>query len=151
MGILGHLSCLLPNQYAGQEAQLELACNNTLVQIFERSRSRLYFHPAYLTSMQRTSCKNWAWWSTSWNQYWWDKYQSPQICKRHHLYDRKWRVTKEALDEGERGEWKTWLKTRHSNNEDHGIWSHHFMAYWWVTSGNSGRLSFLGIQNHCGW
>ena len=23
---------------------------------------------------------------------------------------------------------KSWLKTQHSKNEDHGIWSHHFMA-----------------------
>ena len=23
---------------------------------------------------------------------------------------------------------KSWLKTQHSENEDHGIWSHHFMA-----------------------
>ena len=27
-----------------------------------------------------------------------------------------------------RGEWKSWLKTRHSKNEDCGIHSHHFMA-----------------------
>ena len=72
----------------------------------------VYFHPTYLTFMQSTLCKNWTWWSTSWNQDWWDKYQSLQICKRHHPYDRKWRVIKEALDEGERGEWKTWLKTQ---------------------------------------
>ena len=26
---------------------------------------------------------------------------------------RKWRGTKEPLDEGERGEWKNWLKTQH--------------------------------------
>ena len=25
-------------------------------------------------------------------------------------------------------EWKTWSKTPHSKNGDHGIWSHHFMA-----------------------
>ena len=25
-------------------------------------------------------------------------------------YDRKWRRTKEPLDESERGEWKSWLK-----------------------------------------
>ena len=31
---------------------------------------------------------------------------------------------KEPLDESERGEWKSWLKTKHSKNEDHGIWSH---------------------------
>ena len=30
--------------------------------------------------------------------------------------------------EGERGEWKSWLKTQHSKNEDHGIQFHHFMA-----------------------
>ena len=32
------------------------------------------------------------------------------------------------LDESERGEWKSWLKAQHSENEDHGIWSHHFMG-----------------------
>ena len=31
------------------------------------------------------------------------------------------------LGESERGEWKSWLKAQHSENEDHGIWSHHFM------------------------
>ena len=30
----------------------------------------------------------------------------------------------ETLDESERGEWKSWLKTQHSKNKDHGIWSH---------------------------
>ena len=35
---------------------------------------------------------------------------------------------KKSRDESERGEWKSWLKTQHSENEDHGIWSHHFMA-----------------------
>ena len=28
---------------------------------------------------------------------------------------------KESLDEGERGKWKSWLKTPHLKNEDHGI------------------------------
>ena len=35
----------------------------------------------------------------------------------------KQRRTKEPLDERERGEWKSWLKTQHSENEDHGITS----------------------------
>ena len=42
------------------------------------------------------------------------------------------------------GEWKSWLKAQHSENEDHGIWSHHFMGNKWANSGNSVRLSFLG-------
>ena len=48
-------------------------------------------------------------------------------------------------------EWKSWLKTQHSKNEDHGIWSHPFMANRWGNNGNSDRLYFLGLQNHCGW
>ena len=52
-------------------------------------------------------------------------------CRWHHSYGRNWRRTKEPLDESERGEWKSWLKAQHSENEDHGIWSHHFMANRW--------------------
>ena len=37
------------------------------------------------------------------------------------------------IDESERGERKCWLKAQHSENEDHGIWSHHFMANRWGT------------------
>ena len=37
---------------------------------------------------------------------------------------------------------KSWLKDQHSENEDHGIWSHHFMANIWGNSGNSVRLCF---------
>ena len=39
---------------------------------------------------------------------------------------------------------KIWLKIRHSENEDHGIWSHHFMTNRWGNKGNSDRLYFLG-------
>ena len=50
-----------------------------------------------------------------------------------------------------KGEWKSWLKAQHSENEGHGIWSHHFMANRWGNSGNSVRLYFGGLQNHCRW
>ena len=33
---------------------------------------------------------------------------------------------------------KSWLQAQHSENEDHGIWSHHFMGNRWGNSGNSG-------------
>ena len=36
-------------------------------------------------------------------------------------YGRRWRRTKEPLDESERGEWKSWLKTQLSKNEGHGV------------------------------
>ena len=47
---------------------------------------------------------------TSWNQDCWEKYQSPQICRWHHPYGRKWRGTQNPLDESERGDRKSWLK-----------------------------------------
>ena len=49
----------------------------------------------------------------------------------------------EPLDESERGEWKSWLKAQHSENEDHVIWSHQFMANRWGNNGNSDRLYCL--------
>ena len=43
------------------------------------------------------------------------------------------------------------LKAQHSENEDHDIRSHHFMGNGWGNSGNSVRLYFSGLQNHCRW
>ena len=31
------------------------------------------------------------------------------------------------------------------------FWSHHFTANRWENNGNSDRLYFLGLQNHCRW
>ena len=57
--------------------------------------------------------------------------------------------TASDIHEGKREEWKSWLKTQNSKNEDHGIQSHHhFTANRW---GNSDRFYFLGLQNHCRW
>ena len=46
---------------------------------------------------------------------------------------------------------KIWLQAQHSESEDHGIWSHHFMGNRWGNSGNSVRLYFSGLQNHYRW
>ena len=46
---------------------------------------------------------------------------------------------------------KVGLKAQHSENEHHGIWSHHFMGNRWGNSGNSVRLYFFRLQNHCRW
>ena len=35
--------------------------------------------------------------------------------------------------------------------EDHGILSHHCMTNRLEKNGNSDRLNFLGLQDHCGW
>ena len=46
---------------------------------------------------------------------------------------------------------KVGLKLNIQKNEDHGIWSHHFMGNRWGNSGNSVRLFLGGLQNHCRW
>ena len=53
---------------------------------------------------------------------------------------------KSLLRKVKRGEWKSWFKTQHSENKDHGIRSPHFMAKSWGNSGNSVRLYFLGSK-----
>ena len=42
-------------------------------------------------------------------------------------------------------------KVGFSENKNHGIWSHHFMGNRWANSGNSVRLYFSGLKNHCRW
>ena len=61
---------------------------------------------------------------------------TPPLCRKQ---------TKEPLDESER-EWKSWLKAQHSENWDHGIRSHHFMANRFGNNGNSDRFYFVDTQ-----
>ena len=75
-----------------------------------------YCHPAYLTYMQNTSWKMPDWMKHKLESRLLGENQQPQICRWHHPYGKKWRGTKEPLDESERGEWKSWLKSQHSKN-----------------------------------
>ena len=74
------------------------------------------------------------------------KWEEPSNFSTDWSSQKKWQMALEAhkpLDESERGEWKSWLNAQHSENEDHGIRSHHFMGNRW---GNSVRLYFFGLQ-----
>ena len=56
IGIPDHLTCLLRNLYAGQEATVRTGHGTTdWFQIRKRVSQGVYCHPAYLTSMQSTS------------------------------------------------------------------------------------------------
>ena len=46
---------------------------------------------------------------------------------------------------------ESWLKAQLSESLDHSKWSYHFMENRWGNSGNSVRLYFFGLQNHCRW
>ena len=49
-------------------------------------------------------------------------------------------------EECEKADLKLNIKKKNHNTQ-----SHHIMAYRWGNNGNSHRLYFLGLQNHCGW
>ena len=91
-----------------KKQQLELDMKQqTGSKLGKESVKAVYCHPAYLTSMQNTSCKRLGWIAVR-------NINKSQICRWHDHNGRKWTGTKEPLEVGERGEWKTWLKTQHS-------------------------------------
>ena len=117
MGIPDHLTCLLRNQYASQEATVRTWHKTTdWFQIGKGVCQGCILSPAYLTYMQ----------STSWETLGWKKHKLESRC----LGDisitsdiqmtpsiwQKGREAKKPLVEGERGEWKSWLKIQHSKN-----------------------------------
>ena len=62
MGIPDHLTCLLRNLYAGQEAKLELDMEQQTGSKWEKECVKaVYCHPAYLTYMQSTSWETLDW------------------------------------------------------------------------------------------
>ena len=76
MGIPDHLTCLLRNLYAGQEGTVTTGHGTTdWFQIGSRVCPGYILSHSYLTYMQNTSWETLGWWSTSWNQDCWEKYQ----------------------------------------------------------------------------
>ena len=75
MEIPDHLTCLLRNLYAGQEATVRTR-HGTMdwFQIGKGVHQGCYCHLAYLTYMQSTSCE-----MPGWSQGCWEKYQQLHI------------------------------------------------------------------------
>ena len=62
MGISNHLTCLLRNLYAGQEATVRTRHGTTdWFQIGKGVCKAVYHHSAYLTYMQSTLCETQGW------------------------------------------------------------------------------------------
>jgi len=112
MGIPDHLTCLLRNLYAGQEATDRTLYGTTDWFMAEKSMTRLSAVTLFIHLICRAhhdQCQ--TGWVTSWNQDRQEKYQQPQICGWYHSNGRKRERTKEPLNEDERREWKSLLKT----------------------------------------
>ena len=61
MGIPDHLTCLLRNLYAGQEATVRTGHQWTGSKLGKEYVKAVYCHPVYLTHMQNTSCEMLGW------------------------------------------------------------------------------------------
>ena len=99
MEVLDHLTCLLGNLYADKKKTVRTGHR---IADWERSPSRRYtvtLPIGLLCTVHHVKCLHG--WSTSWNQDCWEKYQEPQVCRWYHLNGRKWRGTKEPIDEEE--------------------------------------------------
>ena len=76
----------------------------------------VYCHPAYLTYMQSTSWEMPAWMKHKLESRFLEEISITSDMQMTPLLCRKWRRTEESLDESEKGERKSWLKTQHSEN-----------------------------------
>ena len=123
MGIPDHLTCLLKNLYAGQEATVRTGHGTTdCFKIGKRLCQGCILSPCLFNLYAE-----YILWNTGL-----DEAQAGNKTGRRNinnlryaddttLTDIKWRGTKEPFDESERGEWNSWFKTQHSKHKDHGI------------------------------
>ena len=134
MGIPNHLTCLLRNLYAGQEATVRT-----------RHGTMDWFQ------IGKRICQGWILLPCLFNLYAEYIMQNARLDEaeaRLNIAGRKGRRTKEALDESERGEWNIWLKLL--------IQKMNIMAFGPITSWQidgdtmeTDRPYFLGLHNHC--
>ena len=132
MGISDHLTCLLRNLYAGQEATVRTGHGTTdWFQIRKRVCQDCILSPCLFNFYAEYIMKNAGL----------DEVQAGIKIARKNIINL--RYANDITLMAERGGWKSWLKTQHSKTEDHSIWSHNFMANRWGNNESSYRFYFL--------
>ena len=117
IGILDHLTCLLRIYMQVKKKQLEPDMEQqTGSKLGKEYVKAVYCHPAYLIYMQSTSCKMLGWMKHKLESRLLEEISITSDMQMTPPYGRKRRGTKEPHNEGERGEWKSWLKIQHSKN-----------------------------------
>ena len=141
MWIPDYLICLLRNLYAGQEATVRTGHGTTdWFQIGKGVRQGCILSPCLFNFYAEYIMQNAGL----------DEAQAGIKITRRNINNLRYaddttlmaesKEELEPLDEDEGWEWKSWLKTQHSKNKNHGIQSHQFMANRWRNNGNSERL-----------
>ena len=117
MKIPDHLTYLLRNLCAGQEATVRSGHGTTdWFQIGKGVHQSCVLSPCLFNLYTEYIMEMLGWMSHEMESRLWEKYQQPQSCWWYPSNGRKWRGSKEPLDEGERGEWKGWVKIEHSKD-----------------------------------
>ena len=112
MGIPDRLTCLLRNLYAGLEGTVGTVHGTTdWLQIGKGVRQGCLFN-LYAEYIMRML----FWMKPKLESRLPGEISITQICRWYHPYGRKWRKTKEPLDESEIRQLKCWLKAQHSEN-----------------------------------
>ena len=144
MGKPDHLTCILRNLYVGQEATVRTRHGTTdwfqigkgVCQGCILSPCLFNFYAAYITQNARLG-----------------EAQAGIKIARRNISDLRYADDTLLMAESEelkillmnvKESEKSWLKTQHSKNEDHGLWSHHFMANRW---GHNGNRDFIFLDS----
>ena len=149
MGIPDHVICLLSNLSAGQEARVRTRHETTWFSIEKGVHQGCILSPCLFNLYTEYIMRNAGM----------DATQAGIMISRRNINNLRYADDTTLMAESEEeleslltkvkeDSEKAGLK-QHSKNEDHGIESHHFMANRWGHNGNSDRLYFLGLQNHC--
>ena len=151
MGIANHLTCVLRNLYATQEAIVRTGHGTTdwfkigkgvwqgciLSPCLFNLHAEYIMRNAKLDESQagiKTAGKN---------------INNLRYADDTTLMDRKRRETKEVLDEGDRRKWKSWLETHIQKMKNMISGS---ITLWQIgKKWKHDRVNFLGIPNHCRW
>ena len=138
MGIPAHLTCLLRNLYAGQEATVRTGHGTT--DWFQRGKGvcqGCILSPCLFKLYAEYNMRNSGL----------EEAQAGIRIAGRNINNLRYADDTTLMAESEE-ELKSFLM---KENEDHGIWSHHFIGNRWENTGNSGRLHLFGLQNHCRW
>ena len=152
MGIPDHLTCLLRNLYAGQEATVRTGHGTRVVPNQERSTSRL-LSPCLFNLYAEYIMQNGRL----------DEAQAGIKIAGRNINNVRYADDTTLMAESEEELNSLLMKVKEESEKVglklniqktkimDGIRSHHFMGNRWGNSGNRVRLYFGGLQNHCRW
>ena len=150
MGISDHLTCLLRNLYAGQEATVRTGRGTK--GWFQGGKG--IFQGCILSHCLFNLNAEYIMWNAGL-----DEAQVGIKIAERNIINLRYADDTTLMTEGKEELKSLLMKVKEEsikvglklNIQKTKIWSHHFMANRWGNSGNSVRLYFGGLQNHCRW